>query len=248
MDSLSTYGMVLAALAFLIASGIYASVGHGGASAYLAVMGLIGMAPQEMRPIALVLNIGVSFMALISFSRAGHFDSRLFLPLAAASVPAAFLGGLLESPEPLFKGILAVALLLAAWRLVFVPETEGSAISKPLLISLVLLGGMIGFLSGLVGIGGGIFLTPLLILFRWSPAKQAAGISAAFILVNSCAGITGFVVKGGGISATVLVILPVVLCGGWLGSHWGSRMARVRALRFSLASVLIVAAGKFVII
>jgi uncharacterized membrane protein YfcA len=248
METLSTSEMILAGLAFLIASGVYASVGHGGASAYLAVMGLVGLAPQEMRPIALALNIGVSLVALVSFFRAGHFDSRLFAPLAVVSVPAAFIGGLLEFPEPLFKGILAVALLLAAWRLVFVPDAESPAKSSPLVISLLLLGGFIGFLSGLAGIGGGIFLTPLLIFFRWASAKQAAAISAAFIFVNSCAGITGFLAKGGAIPSAALVLLPIVLCGGWLGSQWGSRMAKTRALRLSLATVLIVAAGKFVII
>ena len=239
---------VLLGAAFIVAAALYASVGHGGASAYLAVMGLTGMAPAEMKPIALILNIAVSAVALGNFVRAGHFKAGLFWPLAAASVPAAFLGGWLQSPEPVFKLILAAALVVGAWRLLVAPAESGKPLRHAGWPALLGIGGGIGFLSGLVGIGGGIFLTPLLVIFRWAPAKVAAAISAAFIAANSCSGLSGFILKGGEIPAMAWGLLPCVIAGGWLGSHWGSGRAPVPALRRTLAAVLVIAAAKFVII
>lgn len=234
-------------VAFFLAAALYASVGHGGASGYLAVMGLYGMAPDEMKPIALTLNIAVSLVALVAFARAGHFQGHLFWPLAAASVPAAFIGGWLQSPEPIFKLILAAALIFGAWRLTFRQKIDENPLRKPDLIALLILGAVIGFLSGLIGIGGGIFLTPLLILFHWSSTKPAAAVSAAFIFANSCSGIIGFMAKGNTIPSLIWLVLPIVLTGAWLGSRWGSQRAPVPALQFSLAAVLVVAAAKFVI-
>jgi uncharacterized protein len=233
---------------FFAASALYASVGHGGASAYLAVMGLCGMAPVEMKPIALVLNIAVSSVALIHFARAGHFHWQLFWPLALASVPAAFVGGWLQSPEAVFKFILAAALLVGAWRLLAAAPESRESIRHARWPALLAIGGGIGFLSGLVGIGGGIFLTPLLVIMRWAPAKTAAALSAAFIAANSSSGIGGFMLKGGEVPGMAWVLLPCVLAGGWIGSRWGSGSAASLALRRSLAAVLVIAAAKFVII
>lgn len=232
-------------LAFFAMSALYASVGHGGASAYLALMGLVGMAPVEMKPIALTLNIAVSLLALVMFARAGHFRGRMFWPLAAASIPAAFVGGWLQSPEPVFKLILALALLFGAWRLVFGGAVDESLVREPPLPASLALGGSLGFLSGLIGIGGGIFLTPLLILFRWTAAKPAAAISAAFIFVNSLSGLAGFLMKGGSVPKLTWLMLPAVLAGGTLGSAWGSSRAGSPALRRALAVVLVIAAAKF---
>ncbi len=246
-DTLHTYFPLALGLAFFLAAALYASVGHGGASAYLAVMGLLGMAPTEMKPIALTLNIAVSLLAWIAFTRAGHFRPRLFWPLAVASVPAALLGGWLQSPEPVFKLILAAALIAGAWRLVCGCKADEATLREPYQPALLLLGLAIGFLSGLIGIGGGIFLTPMLVLWRWSPAKPAAAISAAFIFVNSLAGLTGFLSTGRSVPPLAWLLLPAVLAGGWIGSHWGSRRAGSPALLRVLAAVLVVAAAKFVI-
>jgi uncharacterized membrane protein YfcA len=241
------FPLPLLLLAFLFASMLYASVGHGGASAYLAVMGFAGMLPAEMKPIALTLNIAVSAMALTMFARAGHFRGKLFGPLALASVPAAFLGGWLQSPDPIFKIILAVALLFGAWRLAFGSKTDVEELRKPHPAALWVLGLALGFLSGLIGIGGGIFLTPLLILLRWSYAKPAAAISAAFIFANSISGLGGFLVNGGSVPPLSWMFLPAVLAGGWLGAAWGSGKAHSPALRQALAVVLVVAAAKFLV-
>lgn len=248
MNSLSAESLtLLLGIAFFVASILYASVGHGGASAYLAVMGLCGMVPADMKPIALVLNIAVAGVALGHFVKAGHFQHALFWPLAAASIPAAFLGGWLQSPPATYKLILAAALSVGAVRLLAAP-TEDKPPRHAKWPALLAIGGVIGFLSGLVGIGGGIFLTPLLVIFRWASAKTAAAVSAAFIVVNSCSGIGGFMLKGAQISAMVWWLLPCVLAGGWIGSRWGSGAAGFPALRRSLAAVLVVAAAKFVII
>ncbi len=235
-------------VAFFLMAALYASVGHGGASAYLAVMGVLGMAPATMKPIALTLNIAVSLLALVMFARAGHFRGRLFWPLAAASVPAAFIGGWLQFPDPIFKLILASALVFGAWRLAFGGKTEEIVTREPPLPAILVLGAALGFLSGLIGIGGGIFLTPLLIFFRWAPTKPAAAISAAFIFVNSLAGLFGFLAKGGATPSITWLLLPAVMTGAWVGSSWGSRSAGSPALRRSLAVVLVVAAAKFAVI
>ena len=160
-------------------------------------------------------------------------------------MPAAFVGGWLQSPEPVFKFILAAALLFGAWRLAFHRNAEEPDLREPPLSAILVLGFAIGFLSGLIGIGGGIFLTPLLVIFRWTPAKPAAAISAAFILVNSLAGLAGFVTKGNVVPQLAWFLLPVVLAGAWFGSSWGSRHARTPALQRVLAAVLVVAAAKF---
>ena len=238
---------ILAAACFLAAA-LYSSVGHGGASAYLAAMGFAGIAPLVMKPSALVLNVFVSGLALWFFGKAGHWKGRLFWPLAVASVPAAFLGGWLDVSEPVFKVILAAALLFAAWQLAFFRKPADAEIRHLPPWGAALLGGGLGFLSGLVGIGGGVFLTPLLILLRWADTKTAAAISAAFILVNSVSGLLGYTVRGGDLPALAGWLLPGVVAGGMIGSFWGSRKAPPILLRRCLALVLASAAVKFAVI
>ena len=242
------FPLLLLGLAFFAASMLYAAVGHGGASAYLAVMGLAGLAPATMKPAALTLNIAVAALALVMFARAGHFRGRLFWPLAATAVPAALVGGWLQSPDPIFKLILAVALLFGAGRLAFGGGVGDCPAGKPGWAAVLALGGALGFLSGLSGLGGGLFLTPRLILFGWAAAKPAAAVSAAFILANSLAGLGGFLARGGAVPTLAWMLLPAVIAGGWLGARWGSGAARSLALRRSLAAVLLVAAAKFAIV
>lgn len=235
----------LLAVALLVAAALYASVGHGGASAYLALMGLFGMLPDHMKPIALVLNTGVSLVALVSYSRHGHFQGRLFCPLALGSVPAAFVGGWLHITQPVFHAILAVTLVTAAVRLLFEPKVPRGTVRPLPPIAATGLGAGLGFLGGLVGIGGGIFLTPALILGGWAATRTAAAVSAAFILVNSLAGLAGWLSRGHAIPAAAWHWLPMVLVGGLLGARWGSRHAKPVMLSRLLALVLLTAAAKF---
>ncbi len=243
---------------FAIAA-LYAAVGHGGASGYLAIMALAGIAPAVLKPTALTLNLAVSLIGTILFFRAGHFAWRLFWPFAVSSIPFAFLGGHLLLPRPAFKLLLALALAFAAVRLL-IPAPAPSALSSsssapdPTLrtapLPLVLLAGAVmGLISGLIGVGGGIFLTPLLMLTRWAHAKTAAAVSAPFIFVNSAAGLAGHSASLNNLppTPTLLALIFTVVAGGFLGARWGSIRARAAQLRPALAAVLGVACLKLIV-
>ena len=180
--------LIIAAV-FLVAV-LYSSVGHGGASGYLAVMALMAVAPEVTRPTALTLNLFVASIATVQYYRAGHFSWALFVPFAIASIPMAYLGGTIQLPTNVHKIVLGVVLILAAIRLAIKLKSDEEALEAPIWLS-VIIGAVLGLLSGLVGVGGGIFLTPVLLLMHWSKAKTAAGVSALFILVNSAAGLIG---------------------------------------------------------
>lgn len=234
-------------LVFLVALA-YAAVGHGGASGYLAVLGLLGFAPSELAAGALALNVLVSGLAFAAYWRAGHLVPSLLWPFALASVPAAFIGGLATVPAWLYSRLLAAALLFAALR-VFIaaaPEDAPRLAPPPGLRLTLPVGGLIGLLSGIVGVGGGIFLSPLLILSRWASLKQAAAASAGFILLNSLAGLYGHASRR---PLELAGLWPLVLAagaGGLIGSHLGARRLGDAALRRALALVLVAAAVKFV--
>jgi uncharacterized protein len=229
---------------FFVAA-VYGMVGHGGASGYLAVMALAGLAPAVMKPTALTLNLAVSLVGTVLFFRAGHFLWRLFWPFALTSIPCAYLGGRLELPTHVFKLLLALALAFAAVRLVL-PAPKNVSL-RPIPLHWVLVSGaLMGFVSGLIGVGGGIFLTPLLLLLRWADAKTAAAVSAPFIFVNSAAGLAGHAASLHQLPACWLWLALTVVAGGWLGARWGSGSARATQLRPVLAAVLAVACLKLV--
>ncbi|HYR46373.1 MAG TPA: sulfite exporter TauE/SafE family protein, partial [Thermoanaerobaculia bacterium] len=222
---------------------MYSSVGHGGASAYLAVMALAGLAPTVMRPAALVLNLIVAAIGSIRFARAGHFRWRLFWPFAVTSIPLAFVGGAITLPDAVYRRILAVVLLFAAYRLWRVFRGGEEKIRLPPLPAALVWGAAIGLLSGLTGVGGGIFLSPLLLLAHWAEPKPTAAVSAAFIWVNSFAGLLG--------KPSSLAVLPegialwaaAAAIGGILGAGLGSRRLPSLTLRRLLAVVLLIAGG-----
>jgi len=231
--------------AFFVIALLYASVGHGGASGYLAALSFIAVRLDEMATTALTLNVVVATMALISFKRAGHFDGRLAWPFLAASVPAAFVGGLVPMPVRLYQILLAIALGVAAVRLAMnLRGREEDHTVRPTLALALPVGGGIGWLSGAVGVGGGIFLSPLLLLLRWATPKQTAAASAAFILVNSTAGLVGRAARSGLAYGTLWPLLMAASIGGLIGAHLGANHFSGKALKRLLAVVLLIAAAK----
>lgn len=238
--------LVLAAL-ILLAALLYSSVGHAGASGYLAAMALLGVAPAVMKPTALALNILVAIIATTRFYRAGAFSWPLFWPLAIASTPFAYLGGLLTLPGHWYKTLVGIVLLYAAWRS-FHSATQPAANIRPVQTHwLLLAGAVLGLLSGLTGVGGGIFLSPLLLLLRWADTRTTAGVSAAFILLNSVAGLLGVLMST---APTLPDALPLwalaAVIGGTIGAGYGSRRFNNSTLRRVLALVLAIAGLKMI--
>ncbi len=231
----------------LLAAILYSAVGHGGASGYLAVMALLGTTPEQMRPTALVLNVFVASIATAQFARAGHFRWALFLPFAITSIPAAYLGGRIVLPGTTYRILVGAVLVISAARfLLSLKDDDSTPRSPPLPVALVA-GAALGFLAGLTGVGGGIFLSPLLILSGWATLRVTAATSAAFILVNSLAGLAG--------QAEQLELLPgpigwwiaAAVTGGLIGSRLGSGILGGTALRRSLALVLVLAGTKLIL-
>jgi len=245
--------LLIAALAagmFVAAFG-YASVGHGGASAYLAAMALAGVAPAEMRPIALLLNILVSAIATYKFQRAGYFRWRLFWPFAVVSIPLAFAGGAITLPGNAYKILVGLVLVYAAWQLWLSAHAgdEMRTVREPPLPWALAVGAALGLLSGLTGVGGGIFLSPVLLMLGWAGTKQTSAVAAPFILVNSLAGLAGgFAMKSASLPSYVWILVPAVLVGGWLGAEYGSRRFANPLVRRILAVALALAGAKMVLV
>ena len=239
------------ALCFLVVGGLYAAVGHAGASGYLAVMALLSVAPEVMRPTALAINVLVATIAFVQFARAGHFSWRLFWPFAAASIPAAYLGGMKDLPTHALKVAIGVVLLLTALRMAWValrPPKAKPEPTPPALPAALALGGVLGLVAGLTGTGGGIFLSPVMLLFNWADPKRTAATASLFILLNSLAGLTGLA-SAGWTPAPSLALLAAAAClGGLIGSTLGSRRATPRSLNLTLAAVLLIAGGKLVLV
>ncbi|UPT76042.1 MAG: sulfite exporter TauE/SafE family protein [Elusimicrobiota bacterium] len=238
--------MTLLALGVLVVAFLYACVGHAGASGYIAVMTLCGVVPAELKPAALVLNILVATVGTIQFCRAGHFSWRLFWPFAVVSAPFAFLGGLLSLPAAALKAALGVVLLFSAARFLWNPGEKPGAAPPPVPAALGA-GAALGLLSGLTGTGGGIFLTPLALIMGWGATKTVAGVSAAFILVNSISGLAGLLGSGGGVPSFVWPLAGAALVGGAIGSHLGSRRLAPAAIRRLLSAVLVIAGLKLIL-
>ncbi len=228
----------------LIVAFLYASVGHGGASGYLALMSLFAFPVTFMKPTALVLNILVSAISFYFYYREKKFEWKLFYPFAIASVPFSFLGGIITIETHIYKIILATVLLFAVARLLGLFGKQKGDL-KPINIPLALLiGAIIGFLSGLIGIGGGIILSPVILLLGWADIKKSAAVSALFIFVNSISGLFGFIYKGGTLPVSSVSLIIVVAIGGILGGYFGSKKMNTIVLRNVLALVLLIAIFK----
>lgn len=239
---------IVLTLAFCIIAFLYSSVGHAGASGYLAVMALAGIVPGEMRSSALIMNILVAALASYKYIRAKRFSLPVFLSFAATSIPFSFLGGAVQLPNEEMKIFLGIILLLAAFLMLLRAffKTEYEVKKLPVSIG-VGAGSVIGFLSGLTSVGGGIFLTPLLIFFRWATIKNASGIAALFIFVNSVAGLAGQFSKNVQINHSVWIWSVSVVFGGFIGSTMGSKKFENKVILGFIFCVLIIAAIKMFI-
>lgn len=236
--------LILAGI-FLAAALLYASVGHAGASAYLGAMALVGLTPEVMRPTALTLNLFVAGVVVVRFWRAGHLPWRQLLPLVIGSIPAAFVGGLIDLPGEIYRPLVAIVLVAGAWRLAVATANDGGGTGVPFAAGVVA-GAAIGLLAGLTGTGGGIFVTPLLVLAAWTGTREAAGLSGAFILANSLAGLAGLLTGGVTLPPALPAWIGAVFAGGLIGSWLGAARFSILGLRRVLAVVLVLAAAKLV--
>lgn len=238
---------VLLPLLIFAAALLYSTVGHAGASGYLAAMALCGVAPAQMKPAALALNILVALIGTVQFARAGHFRWRLLWPFVVTSIPCAFLGGRVDLAPHLYRPIVAVVLIASAVRLAWTVRQADAPGSPPPVSIALPVGALLGFVSGLTGVGGGIFLSPLLLFCGWAGTKPTAAVSAAFILVNSVAGLLGHAGMSRGFPPQIPVWAILAVGGGLIGSWIGSRRAAPPVLRGLLVAVLIVAGGKLLL-
>jgi len=240
---------LICCLFFLVAF-LYSTVGHGGASGYLAVLSLFAFPTDERASTALLLNIIVAGIAFYYYYRSGFFSTKLTIPFLITSVPLAFIGGMIHVPKQIYGLLLTIALIAAALRLIikFESDTDGSLkYTLPSLRIALPTGGVLGLISGVVGVGGGIFLSPIILLLKWADPKFTAATSALFIVVNSVAGISGRIIDGRFSTGTLLPFLVAAILGGFIGSMWGSRKFSNITLRRLLGIVLIIAAVKLLI-
>lgn len=239
LDNIYLFLIILPIISFL-----YSSVGHGGASGYLALMALFSFAPETMKPTALLLNLFVAGISFYYYYKEGHFNKKLFISFALTSIPLAFLGGTIEIDASIYKKILAVLLVFAILKMLNVFGKESDSIKQVKLWQGLVVGGIIGFFSGLIGIGGGIILTPVILLLHWGKMKAAAAVSALFIWVNSASGLIGQFSTGIHLNNESFILVAVAMVGGILGGYFGSKKFNNQKLRYILALVLAMASLK----
>lgn len=231
----------------LVVAFLYSAVGHGGASGYLALMALFSFEPSIMKPIALSLNLVVAGISFWYFQKNKHFKWKLFYPFAITSIPAAYFGGNLAVDPTLYKQILGVFLFIAVIRILLKKRGDESSTREINIAAAMTLGALIGFFSGMIGIGGGIILSPVILLFNWGSVKETAAVSALFIFVNSAAGLTGHLLNNGDFRTEVFYLIPAAIVGGVLGGLYGSKKFKNYLVQYLLAFVLILAGFKLLL-
>jgi uncharacterized membrane protein YfcA len=227
---------------------LYASVGHGGASGYLALMALFSFNPAFMKSSALLLNLFVSFIAFYQYYRGGYFNPRLVVPFIITSIPASFIGAAIHVDATIYNRVLGVLLFFPILRLAGVIGSEDGEQKKTPWAAALLIGAAIGFLYGMIGIGGGILLSPVILLLHWGNMKQTAAASALFIFLNSAAGLAGLSWRGAPVDPSVFILLLFAIAGGALGAWYGRKQESNKVLKLILASVLLVASVKLLTI
>jgi len=244
-NQLESFSIISITILIFAAALLYSSVGQAGASGYLAVMAIFGVAPEVMKPTALALNILVATITTIKFNRAGSFSWKILLPFVLGSIPFAFIGGSLALPGHLYKPVVGIILIYSAYRLLLANHLNDTSTIKPLPFWTGVVSGVaIGFLSGLTGVGGGIFISPLLLFMDWAHTRETAGISAAFILMNSIAGLLGNLASVSQLPNVIICWAPAAVIGGFIGAEYGSKQLGSLALKRLLAIVLIIAGLK----
>lgn len=241
--------LTLTALIFVAAT-LYSSVGHAGASGYLAAMALFGLTPEIMRPTALALNVLVASLATYRYTRAGQNDIKLLIPFIVASIPAAFIGGIIYMPATFYKPLIGIILLLSAFQLLRTARKstlKDRQVQHPPFEAALATGTGLGLLAGLSGTGGGIFLSPLLLFMGWATTRQVSGIAASFILVNSISGLLGNISSIQVLPSALPLWAIAALSGGLLGTHLGTRTLTIPGIRIMLAVVLVIAGGKMLL-
>ncbi|WP_294443850.1 sulfite exporter TauE/SafE family protein [uncultured Sphingomonas sp.] len=240
--------LILMAALMAVAAALYSSVGHGGASAYVAIMALLSVAPETMRPMALTLNLMVASLSALNFASRGQTNLRLLAGLAATAAPAAYAGGMIKIAPELYRPLVGLVLLFAAARLYWQPERLAERpLHRPSLITVLPVGAGLGLLAGLTGTGGGIFLSPLIILLAWEEPRRTSGVAAAFIFINSAAGLAGNLASVYSLPPEFPMVLGAVAIGAVAGTFAGlHRLPRNRLLQ-ALGVVLIIAGLKLVL-
>ena len=236
------------ALSIFVVAIMYASVGHGGASGYLAVMALFSLAPESLKPTALLLNIVVAGVGSYLYLSARQFSWRVFWPFVVTSIPASFIGGSFHLPPEYYRPLLGLVLFYAAWRLFARKERQDFEPNLPPVALSMVVGAVLGFASGLIGVGGGIFLSPLMILLGWARVREVSGIAALFILVNSISGLLGHLSSLQNVPDYAPLLAGVALLGGSIGALCGSRHLPVKAILKAMAVMLFMAGGKMFLI
>ena len=247
MEFIGTNFFILFCILMAVIAFLYASVGHGGASGYLALMSIFSFPVSVMKPSALLLNLFVSGISFFFYYQKEHFKPKLFFPFAISSVPAAFIGGMIPLENNFYKILLGVILIFAALRLMDLINSQEKEITTMNNSLAIAIGFAIGLVSGMLGIGGGVILSPILLLLGWASFKETAAISSLFIFVNSVAGLAGYFMAGKSMPIDSFYLVPIAVFGGFLGSYYGSGYFSNKVLKYVLASVILIASFKLII-
>lgn len=241
--------IILAVVLFLVIATLYASVGHAGASGYLAAMAWLSFAPDSIKPISLVLNICVATIVSYKYIKAGYFDRKIFIPVAIASLPMAFIGGSITVDPHYFKLFAGIFLIISATLLMLRQYIKPNTEVNPMPFGYgLMMGAVIGLISGLIGVGGGIFLSPVIIMANWTTIKKASGVAALIILCNSITGLAGHLSSLNKVDSNILYYISAVIAGSFIGSYLGTKLLTNKLIITCLFIVLFSAGLKFILV